>query len=331
MLGKPCASQYEIYPISSYFSKLGAHQTMLADKARLEGFFSALKDAIIPGESIVLDIGTGTGILAMMAAKLGAKRVIAVEGSSIINIARKIAKDNGLDQKIEFIKGYSTDLKLDHRVDVIVSETIGLAGLEENIVDIMLDARERFGHKNTILIPSEISVYCAPTRDTTVDALIDFWKKPISSFSYKRLNLLSKNNLYGRLLIPKKTLLSKSQQVFIYKLGIDSLSKEPAVATFKLTSTGRVTGFVLWFSAILSSSQKLNSYSPNNHWQQVFIPLAAPFRIKKNETIKLRLGIKKSSGYISYSWICQTYNKVNKLIHNSKGSTDSILEYYTKQ
>lgn len=330
MLGKPCFSQYEVYPIAGYFSKLGAHQTMLVDKARLDGFFNALKDAIIPGKSIVLDIGTGTGILAMMAAKLGAKSVLAVEGSSIINIARKIAKDNGLHRKIEFIKGCSTDLKLDGKVDVIISETIGFTGLEENIIDIMLDARERFGHKNTILIPSEISIYCVPTRDTTVNALTDFWQKPISGFSYKRLNSLSKNNLYGRLLISQKTFLSKPQKIFTYKLGIDSLLKEPSVTTFRTTSRGNVTGFALWFSAILSNSQKLNSYNPNNHWQQVFIPLISSVKVTKNEIIKLRLGIKKSRGYVSYTWTYQIYNKLNKLINSGRGSTDSILEYSTK-
>ena len=112
MLGKPCNSQYEIYPISGYFSKLGAHQTMLADKARLSGFFNALRGAIIPGKSIVLDIGTGTGILVMMAARLGARKVFAIESSPIINIARVIARDNNLHQKIKFIKGYSTEFSI---------------------------------------------------------------------------------------------------------------------------------------------------------------------------------------------------------------------------
>lgn len=329
MLGKPCNSQYEIYPISGYFSKLGAHQTMLADKARMSGFLNALKNAIIPGKSIVLDIGTGTGILAMMAAKLGAGRVLAIDSSSIINIARIIAKDNNLHKKIKFIRGYSTDLKLNDKADIIISETIGFTGLEENIVDIMLDAYQRFGHKDTILIPSEISVYCAPTSDTTVTALTDFWRKPISSFSYKRISQLSKNNLYGRLLIPHKTLLSRPEKIFTYKLGTDSLSKK-TITAFKLTSRGNIIGFALWFSATLSDSQELNSYNQNNHWQQVFIPLSSFVKVAKNDIIKLKLSVKKYRGYVSYKWTCQIYDKLNKLIHSSEGSTDHILEYFTK-
>src|SRR3989344_4217113 len=195
MLGKPCYSQYEIYPISGYFSKLGAHQTMLADKSRMDAFLNALKEFIIPGKSVVLDIGTGTGILAMMAAKLGAKHVFAIEASPIINVARGIAKENGFDKKIEFIRGYSTDLKLSDKADIIVSETIGFTGLEENIVDIMFDAKKRFGHKNAILIPSQISVHCAPTYDTTANKLTDFWQKPINGFNYKKVAQLAKNNL----------------------------------------------------------------------------------------------------------------------------------------
>ena len=63
MLGTPCISQYEIYPISGYFSKFGAHQTMLMDKERVEGFKKILRQKIIPGKSIVMEIGPGTGIL----------------------------------------------------------------------------------------------------------------------------------------------------------------------------------------------------------------------------------------------------------------------------
>lgn len=329
MLGKPCFSQYEVYPISGYFSKLGAHQTMLADKKRLDSFSKALQGTIIPGKSIVLDIGTGTGILAMMAAKLGAKRVFALETSSIINVARRVAKDNKLDKKIEFIRGYSTDLNFDTKIDIIVSETIGFTGLEENIVEIMLDARKRFGHKNTVIIPSEISVYCAPTSDKTVNKLIEFWDKPIGGFSYKRLNILSKNNIYGRLMISPKTFLSKPQKIFEYKLGVDSLSNKPGLANFKISSKGNLTGFALWFSATLSDSETLDSYNQNNHWNQTFLSIDSFLEDTKNGTLKLELGVKKTKGYISYTWKYKVFNKSNKLIHEGQESTDQILKYST--
>lgn len=326
MLGKPCYSQYEIYPISGYFSKLGAHQTMLADEKRTEAFYNALKESIIPGKSVVMDIGTGTGILAMMAAKLGAKRVFAIETSPIVNLAREISRDNGFAKKIKFIKGYSSDLKLNIKADVIVSETIGFTGLEENIVDIMLDACRRFSHKDTILIPSNISVHCALTSDTTINDLMEFWKKPINNFSYKKVTRLTKNNLYGRLLISRKTLLSVPETMFNYKLGNDSLFKKQTIV-FKAKYDGLLSGFVVWFSAKLSNSKKIDSYSYGNHWQQVFIPINNPVKIKTNEIVKLELSVNKVKKCVSYNWTYKICN--NKKLITGKGSTADIIKYCT--
>ena len=328
MLGKPCRSQYEIYPISGYFSKLGAHQTMLADKKRTVAFYNALKESIIPGKSIVLDIGTGTGILAMMAAKLGAKRVFAVEASPIINLAREIADDNGFAKKIKFIRGYSTNLSLKNtKADIIVSETIGFTGLEENIVDIMFDAKRRFGHKETILIPSGISVCCAPTSDTTTNELMNFWEKSISGFSYKKIAQLAKNNLYGRLLIPRETLLSEPEIMFNYKFGGSRLSKKKTTIIFKIKHRGQIAGFALWILVVLSDLQKLNSYTQNNHWQQVFIPLNHSVKTNIGETIRLQLSVGKIKKQVSYTWDYEIRNNIGRLTHKGGGDVSKIIKY----
>ncbi|TSC94017.1 MAG: protein arginine N-methyltransferase 1 [Parcubacteria group bacterium Licking1014_1] len=221
-------------------------------------------------------------------------------------------------------------MKLGNKVDIIVSETIGFTGLEENIVDIMSDAKKRFGHKNTILIPSQISVRCAPTCDTTANKLTGFWQKPINGFNYKKIAQLAKNNLYGRLLISHKKLLSNPAVLFSYKLGTDRLLKKDTKVTFKINNESSVTGFVIWFSAVLSDSQKLNSYKPRNHWQQVLIPFDNTIKIKAGEVVSLQFTVSKVKKYISYAWTYEVYNNSNKLIHGGKGDTANIIKFCTK-
>src|SRR5579871_1066369 len=97
---------------------------MVADGGRTTAYLEALKNSVGP-ESVVLDIGTGTGILAILAARLGAKKVYAVEADGIIDSARRLAEANGLAEGIEFIHGISAKVDLPERVDVIVSDLQG--------------------------------------------------------------------------------------------------------------------------------------------------------------------------------------------------------------
>lgn len=279
-----------MYPISGYFSKLGAHLTMLSDKERVEFYEKAMKKAIVPGESTVLDIGTGTGILAMIATRCGAKKVYAIECGDIINIAKKIVADNGFDEKIVFVRGLSTEVELPEKVDVIVSETMGFTGLEEDIEKIMLDAKGRFGKEGAILIPDSLNVYVALCSDHEVrDKLIDVWEKPLYDFDYSFLSSLSKQNVFTRQNITKDYVVSNSDVVYSVELGIDAPSGKKAVLIVDEDSV--IEGLVGWFS--VSSQRDVSLYgsqlNENGHWQQFFVPFEAPIDAKKGDEFEIQL------------------------------------------
>merc|ERR1711974_199979 len=78
----------------------------------------------------VLDVGCGTGILSMFAAKAGAKMVIGVDMSSIVDHAKQIVKDNKLDDVVTIIRGKVEEISLPEgvdKVDIIISEWMGTA------------------------------------------------------------------------------------------------------------------------------------------------------------------------------------------------------------
>jgi type I protein arginine methyltransferase len=139
---------------------LGAYGEMLADRIRIEAYAQALRRAVRP-DSVVLDIGTGPGIMAVLACQLGATRVFAIEPGEIIQVAREIARANCCADKIEFIEDLSTKVTLPVRADVIVSDMRGILPLLEQHIPSIADARRRFLAPGGTLIGRKDRIWAA--------------------------------------------------------------------------------------------------------------------------------------------------------------------------
>lgn len=136
------------------------HGAMLADAARVEAYAAAIERSVRPGDA-VLEIGTGTGLFAMLACKAGARRVYAIEADDIIEVARANAAANGLADRIEFIHALSTGVDLPERVDVVVSDLRGVLPFYESHIASIVDARTRFLAPGGRLIPQADRVMVA--------------------------------------------------------------------------------------------------------------------------------------------------------------------------
>jgi precorrin-6B methylase 2 len=144
------------------------HAWMLHDRRRTDAYLVAIRTIVRPGDT-VLDIGTGSGILAVAAAKAGAAHVYAVEATEIADVAADIFRANGVQDRIELIRAWSTDVDLPRRADVLVSEIIGTEPLEEDILEITLDARRRLLQPGARLIPSALTLSAQPLHVPDVE------------------------------------------------------------------------------------------------------------------------------------------------------------------
>ncbi|HET7461743.1 MAG TPA: class I SAM-dependent methyltransferase [Longimicrobium sp.] len=134
---------------------------MVADQARADAYCRALEAAVRPG-SVVLDLGTGTGFFAVYAARLGARRVIGIDPSDAIQVARQVVRDNGVEDRVELIQTLSTRLALTERADVIVFDLRGVLPPLEHGVAAIADARERLLAPGGVLIPYTDVISAAP-------------------------------------------------------------------------------------------------------------------------------------------------------------------------
>jgi protein arginine N-methyltransferase 1 len=109
----------------------------------------------------VLDIGTGTGFFAMLACRLGARKVYAIEPDEVIHLARTAARANGYEGRIDFIQNLTTRVELPERVDVIVSDLRTVIPWFQQHIPTIVDARERLLAPGGVLIPAQDTVWAA--------------------------------------------------------------------------------------------------------------------------------------------------------------------------
>ncbi|HEY8525147.1 MAG TPA: 50S ribosomal protein L11 methyltransferase [Acidimicrobiales bacterium] len=143
------------------FSSLYEHEKMLADSTRVDTYQAAIARHVGP-DDVVLDLGTGTGVLAMLAARQGARRVYAIDHAPIVEVAEALARHNGIDT-ITFEQVNSRSYTPPEKVDVIVHEQIGDSLFDENMmVDNLLDLRRRALRPGGRILPARFELYVEP-------------------------------------------------------------------------------------------------------------------------------------------------------------------------
>jgi len=162
-----------------YFKSYGTayvQAEMLLDEVRTNAFRDAIikNHALFEGK-VVLDVGCGTGILSLFAARAGAKKVIAVERSDMAHIARRIVNANGLNGTVEVVHGLLEDIELPPAsVDIIVSEWIGTFLVHESMLDSVFVARDRWLKPGGLILPDSASLHLAGIDDQVTD--LASWK-----------------------------------------------------------------------------------------------------------------------------------------------------------
>src|SRR5437867_1498240 len=142
-----------MYSISGYVQ-------MIADERRMLAYSTALRRAV-GADSIVLDIGAGTGILSLLACQYGARKVYAVEPSSAIALAEQAALANGFADRMECMQALSTEIRLPQRADVIISDLHGVLPLLQQHLPSIMDARSRLLAPGGNLIPKRDVLWAA--------------------------------------------------------------------------------------------------------------------------------------------------------------------------
>lgn len=143
------------------FSGAAEHVALLDDRVRTDAFLRAIEAVVRPGD-VVLDLGTGTGVLALAAARAGASQVHAVERGAMAAGAEALFRENGFADRIVLHRADSSHVELPRRADVLVTETVGNEPLAERTIEYVRDARRRLLVSSPRTVPAALTVLALP-------------------------------------------------------------------------------------------------------------------------------------------------------------------------
>ncbi|KAJ3285916.1 hypothetical protein HK104_009250 [Borealophlyctis nickersoniae] len=247
------------YYFGSY-AETEIHESMLKDTVRTESYrdFIYNNKGYFKGK-IVLDVGCGTGILSMFAARAGAAKVYAVDNSTIINKARKIAAENGLEDTITFVQGKVEEITLPvDNVDIIISEWMGYFLLYEGMLDSVLHARDRWLAPDGIMAPSRTDMLIAAIDDAEwVNDKYHFWN---DVYGFKMQTMKHGFLTDGQVdFADPKTIVSDTATIKQIDIATTTPTQLDFSTPFRLTITAasaRVNALVGWFDTYFAGQDE---------------------------------------------------------------------------
>lgn len=264
------------------------HRTLIADRLRIAAFHEALARSIVKGKSTVADIGTGTGLLAFLAAKLGARKVWAYEAAEIGAVAEKLKSVNRM-RAVELVPGRSTEVLEPHRADIVVTETLGNFALEEFLVETMNDARARFLNPGGVLIPGVVEQFACPVTGPRLRDELCAWDRVGYGLDLAPARLMSLNNVYIRTLRPDELLDHGEAAQRWDRIDFYEKNRVARRGTLRwpISEATTIHGLAVWWTAELVPGVSLTT-SPlgePTHWEQLFFPADEPLSLAAGETL----------------------------------------------
>jgi len=284
------------------YAHFSIHEEMLKDEVRMRSYRnSIINNKHLFKDKIVLDVGCGTGILSLFAARAGAKKVFGVDFSNIVFQAQQIAKDNHLENVVTLIKGKVEEIELPvDKVDIIISEWMGYCLLYESMLPTVLYARDKWLKPDGILLPDRAVLNLVAIEDAEYkDDKINFWEN-VQGFDMSCMKSLAVQEPLVDVVDPKQVMSSVAR---LSDIDINIVKKEDLEfkVPFRLVATrdDYCHAFVTYFDIEFAKCHKKVFFSTSpasqyTHWKQTVFYLKDVLSIKRGEEIRGEFTLKSN-------------------------------------
>jgi len=276
---------------------------MIADKARFGAYADAIQRAVQPGD-VVVDLGCGPGIFALLACRAGAKRVYAIDTGEVIHFARQLAVANGFADRIEFLHGDSRQIELAERANVLVSDVRGALPLFADALPSIEDARERFLTPGGAQIPLRDTIYAAIVETPEFyKRLASPWKDAGRGIDLTAALPLVLNGVY-KVRSQREQLLTEPQTWCTLNYTAHLNPRAGAKLRFRATRSGTAHGVTAWFETQLFEDIGFSTAPGNTGtiYGQGFLPWPEPVALEAGQEIEIDLHADPVGGDYIWRW-----------------------------
>lgn len=269
---------------------LNGYGEMITDAVRMDAYAQALRCTVKPGD-VVVDIGTGTGIFALLACRMGARRVYAIEPSDAIEVAREIARANGYADSIEFIQDLSTQVTLPERADVIVSDLRGVLPFHNGHFAAIADARRRMLAPGGTLIPARDTLWaCCVETPEHYSRIAKPWSEDAFGLDMDAaLKLVT--NQWGRAKVTLDQVVTTPAQLGTIDYGEVQAGAFAATVTSTASRAAAGHGICAWFDATLAEGIGFSNAPGEGElvYGRAFFPWPEPVSLATGDEVSITL------------------------------------------
>jgi len=262
---------------------------MLADAPRMDAYAAALRHTV-NRDSVVMDLGCGPGVFALLACKLGARRVYAVEPGNVIGLAREAAVANGFVDRMVFFEKLSTEIVLPEPATIIVSDLRGVLPWFEQNISSIVDARKRLLAPGGVLIPRRDILWAAVVEAPEQYAeLVTPWQNQFDLDLSAGTRFIT-NNWRKTHIKPEQFLAEPVCWNTIDYHEVESRDVRAEIF-WRAARNGTAHGFAVWFDSELVDDIGFSNHpsEPQMIYGQGFFPFSQPVQVSENDRIELRL------------------------------------------
>uniref|UniRef100_A0A3Q3XAX7 type I protein arginine methyltransferase n=1 Tax=Mola mola TaxID=94237 RepID=A0A3Q3XAX7_MOLML len=284
------------YYFDSY-AHFGIHEEMLKDEVRTLTYRNSMyHNKHVFKDKIVLDVGSGTGILSMFAAKAGAKHI---ECSSISEYSERIIKSNHLDSVITIFKGKVEEVELPvDKVDIIISEWMGYCLFYESMLNTVIFARDKWLKSGGLMFPDRASLYVVAIEDRQYKDYKIHWWENVYGFDMTCIRNVAMKEPLVDLVDPKQVVTNSCliKEVDIYTVKTEDLSFSSAFC-LQIQRNDYIHALVTYFHIEFTKCHKKTGFStapdaPYTHWKQTVFYLEDYLTVRRGEEITGSIAMK---------------------------------------
>lgn len=310
----------------------GVHRLMIQDAARTDAYRDGLEALVRPGMTVV-DVGAGSGILSLIAARAGAKKVHAIEASGMAKVIEALAEKNGYGHVIEVHNCRAEEFELEEKADLIVSEWMGYFGLAERMFESVLDVRDRVLAEDGRMVPDRFRLRLFPAQDMALHRVHGpgSWEEPVYGFDFLPMQEFE----YGELVttapvIPPESALGP--HIDLLDLDLEVCTAEDfyfeQTVHLPIECKGTVHGLAGYFEVDLAPEVTLSCApeAPTTHWRQSWFP-CRPFDVEPYDVLEVKMqavprfdGDVRLPDYLTEAILLRDGEEQHRFFHRHLGS-----------